>query len=299
MRIVVDGASKGHAGIPLPQTSLEYETGSVTVVEGEVGDQPTVLALIASGRMVPDSGSVTIDGLEDPGGIRDAIALVDCPDVSEPAGDLRLKDVVREELMYAGRSTSRATVAQTLADAGAGDYAGVRIDDVPAALRIRLLAELAAFRRGVRGIVLASPDRHGGDPREWLAVAEDLAARDFAVLAVCGAPSALIVRPLLPEAGADAPVESAPPVLTAPPVPTAPPAHAAPRSHAAPPAHSALPAHAAAPMPAAAPSGVAPAQAAGITAAPTGAATSGDRHSSPDSDAPTPLDDILNPENFA
>ncbi|MGD8193816.1 hypothetical protein ACEXQB_004895 [Herbiconiux sp. P18] len=234
MRVVVDRVSKGSAGVPLGETSLEYETGDITVVEGEVGDQPTVLALIASGRMVPDSGSVTIDGADDAALIRESVALVDAPDVSSPAADLRLRDVVREELMYADRSTSRATVAQTLADAGAGDYANVRMADVPAALRVRLLAELAAFRRGVRAVVLASPDRHGGDPREWFDVAADLAARDFAVLVVCGAPSALLVQPLLDER-AEATAAVAPAVAA---VPSAP---AAPASAEAAPAH---PAHA-------------------------------------------------------
>jgi hypothetical protein len=197
MKIVAQGVSKGHAGIPLPQRDVTFETGRVTVAEAEVGDQPTVLSLILSGRMTPDSGSVTLDGVDDSARIRELVALVDAPDVSEPAADLQLRDVVREELMFSDRAASRAAVAQVLADAGAGDYATVRVGDVPAALRIRLMVELAAFRRGVRGLVLASPDRHGGDPHEWLDIVDDLAARDFAVLVVCGAPSAQLVRPLL------------------------------------------------------------------------------------------------------
>ncbi len=209
MRIVVDAVSKGHDGIPLPATSLEFETGRVTVAVAETGDQPTVLSLIASGRMVPDTGSVTIDGVADAGLIRERIALVDAPEVSDPAADLLLRSVVKEELMYAGRSTSRDTVADVIEQACGARYAAVRMGDVPAAVRVRVLAELAAFRRGVQGLVITSPDRHGGDPREWLAVASDLAARDFAVLVVCGEPSAEIVAPLLAAADADADAERA------------------------------------------------------------------------------------------
>ncbi|MGD8169591.1 hypothetical protein ACEXOS_020450 [Herbiconiux sp. P16] len=205
MRIVVDAVSKGHGGIPLPATSLVFESGRVTVVVAETGDQPTVLSLAASGRMVPDSGSVSLDGVADAASVREAIALVDAPEVSDPAADLLLRSVVTEELMYAGRSTSRATVAAVIDQAGGAAYAGVRMGDVPAAVRVRVLAELAAFRRGVRGIVITSPDRHGGDPREWLAVATDLADRDFAVLVVCGVASAEIVSPLLPEPAATEP----------------------------------------------------------------------------------------------
>ncbi|MFB2580264.1 hypothetical protein ACEXQD_03360 [Herbiconiux sp. P15] len=197
MRIEAKGISKGARGIPLPETNVVFETGAITLVEAETGDQPTVVALILSGRMVPDTGSITLDGRDDPAALRERIALVDAPEVSEPAADLPLRTVVREELLYAGRATSRAAIATTIAEAGAADYEGTRIADVPAALRVRLLAELAAFRRGVQGVVITSPDRHGGDPREWLAVARDLAAREFAVAIVCGAPSAELLRPLL------------------------------------------------------------------------------------------------------
>ena len=198
MKIVADRISKGHAGIPLPERSVDFETGRVTIAEAEVGDQPTVLSLILSGRMRSDSGVVTVDGVDDAALIQERIALVDAPEVSEPAADLPLRTVVREELMYAGRSTSRAAIAATIAEAGGSDYATVRIADVPAAIRVRILAELASFRRGVEGLVITSPDRHGGDPRDWLAVASDLAARGFAVLVVCGASSAEIALPLLP-----------------------------------------------------------------------------------------------------
>jgi hypothetical protein len=214
MKIIARGVRKGHDGIPLPETTVAFESGRVSIAEAEGGDRPTVLALILSGRMRPDTGSVTIDGIEDAGLVQERIALVDAPDVSEPAADLTLRAVVTEELMYAGRSTSRAAVATVIAEAGGAsnggvDYSGERIADVPPAVRLRILTELAAFRRGVRGVVLTSPDRHGGDPREWLRIATDLAARDFAVLVVTGAPSAELVRPLLPGTPAALPEPSA------------------------------------------------------------------------------------------
>jgi hypothetical protein len=60
-------------------------------------------------------------------------------------------------------------------------------------VRIRLLAELALLRTGVDGLVLVSPDRHGGDPVEWWRFARDLAARDIAVLVVAGDASAAAI----------------------------------------------------------------------------------------------------------
>ncbi|MGA1836881.1 hypothetical protein VD659_08105 [Herbiconiux sp. 11R-BC] len=210
MRIVATSVSKGSNGIPLPERTVAFETGSVTLAEAEVGDQPTVLALILSGRMHADSGTVTLDGAADPGLLQERVALVDAPGVSEPAADLSLRAVVKEELMYAGRSTSRAYIDATLAECGAAGLAGERMGDIPAAVRVRLLAELAASRPGVQGLVITSPDRHGGNPRDWLAVATELAGRDFAVAVVCGEAATEIALPLLPPAPIAADAEPAP-----------------------------------------------------------------------------------------
>jgi hypothetical protein len=50
------------------------------------------------------------------------------------------------------------------------------------------------LRRGVEAIVLVSPDRHGGEPAAWWAIAEDFAARDLAVLVIAGQASVPVAR---------------------------------------------------------------------------------------------------------
>src|SRR3546814_5035962 len=52
--------------------------------------------------------------------------------------------------------------------------------------RIRILLELAALRPGVEGIVLVSPDRHGGEPAVWWRIASEFAERGFAMLVIAG-----------------------------------------------------------------------------------------------------------------
>lgn len=224
MKITLSAVSKGGNGLPLPTTTVEFESGRITLVAAEGGDRPVVLSLIASGRMKPDAGTVTLDGTDDVTLLSERVALVDAPEVSEPPADLTLRTVLREELVYAGRSasgdhvdaaiedalranaaaTEAASTAATDATATATDHrtphdlARLRMADIDPTLRIRLLTELAAQRPGVQALVLCLPDRHGGDPRAWLPVATDLAARDFAVLLVCATPSAHILRPLLP-----------------------------------------------------------------------------------------------------
>ena len=183
MRVELRDVAKGRA---LESTSAAFETGEVTLACAETEQRPTILGLLASGRMRPDAGTVAIDGRADAGLIRRRVALVDAPDVSAPDADLPVPGVVAEELMFAGRGSDPLSVRRWLRDRGFADIQGATIGTVAPARRIRLLLELAVLRDGVEGLVVVSPDRHGGDPLEWRAVAADFAARGFAVLLIAG-----------------------------------------------------------------------------------------------------------------
>ncbi|RDV45064.1 hypothetical protein DOE76_10070 [Leifsonia sp. ku-ls] len=190
MKVVLDRVGKGAA---LPETTAGFETGRATLARAETEQRPTVLGLIASGRMRPDTGSVTIDGATDYSAMRRRIALVDAPDVSEPAADVTVAGIVAEELMFAGRASHPIAVGRTLRELGAAEWSRHAIGTVPPTVRIRLLAELALLRKGVDALVIVSPDRHGGDPVEWWRFARELAGRDKAVLVVAGDASAAAI----------------------------------------------------------------------------------------------------------
>lgn len=193
MRIELDAVSKGSGGHALPPTTLWYETGRATLARAETEQRPSVLGLIASGRMIPDSGSVRIDGATDYGALRRRVALLDAPEVCDPAPDVTVAGVTAEELMFAGQRSNPLAVRQALADLGLSQYARRTMATTPPAARIRLLVELALLRRGVEGIVLTSPDRHGGDPNQWWAIAHEIAARGVAVLVIAGDASAAAI----------------------------------------------------------------------------------------------------------
>ena len=190
MRITLSTVTKGPKDSALPLTSLEFESGTATLARAETERRPTVLGLIASGRMRPDAGTVTLDGRTDYAGLRRRIALVDALGVSEPAADVTVAEVVSEELMFAGRLGHRRAVAVLLDDLGLADHARANMADLAPDSRIRLLTELAVLREDVEGIVLTSPDRHGGDPLAWWRDAQALAARGYAVLVIAGDASA-------------------------------------------------------------------------------------------------------------
>jgi len=193
VRIELRGVGKGRRGQALAPTSVGFESGRATLARAETEQRPTVLGLLAAGRMRPDSGSVTIDGRADAAAIRRAIALVDAPAVSDPAPDVTVAGVAAEELMFAGIPGGPVSVSRWLDDLGLRDVARVPVADVYPYVRLRLLTELALLRDGVEGLVLVSPDRHGGDPLEWWTLARRLADRGFAVLAIAGDASAAAI----------------------------------------------------------------------------------------------------------
>lgn len=201
MRVVLQGVSKGRRGQALPTTSLEYGSGEVRFALAETEQRPTVLGLIASGRMRPDGGRVTIDRTTDAAALRRRVALVDAQDVSDPPPNVTLTGVVSEELMFAGLPATPLQARRWLRNLGYDELAGVPIGDVEPAARVRILCELAVLRQGVDGIVLVRPDRHGGSPDGWSRIAREFADRGFAVLVIVGGSAAAAIE-RMPEAEA-------------------------------------------------------------------------------------------------
>lgn len=233
MEIALHEVAKGRAGRALPPTTLAYRTGAATLAVAETEQRPTVLGLLASGRMRPDAGTVTIDGRADAAALRRTVALVDALDVSEPEPNVAVAGVVAEELMFAGSAPNPFAARRWLDDLGLGDLAGVPIGEVAPAARLRILLELAALRPGVRALVLASPDRHGGEPAVWWRLAEEFADRGFAVLVIAGVASRTALGPLaeLPEEPEPEPAPEPQPAPEAPPAPEPTPEPAASADH--------------------------------------------------------------------
>ncbi|MGN8026332.1 hypothetical protein [Microbacterium sp. 22242] len=199
MRIAVHEVSKGKKGQALPPTSLEIETGHARFVLAETELRPTVLGLIATGRMRPDSGEVTIDGARNAKELRRRMALVDAPEVSDPHPGVTLAGVVGEELMFAGLPASPLHARRWLEQIGFAELAGRPIGTVKPSVRVRVMAELAVLRDDIEGFVLVSPDRHGGRPEGWWRIATEFADRGFAVLVIVGGSAAAVIE-RLPEA---------------------------------------------------------------------------------------------------
>ncbi|MFF7290938.1 hypothetical protein ACFY9N_00260 [Microbacterium sp. NPDC008134] len=194
MRITLHEVSKGRNGQALPSTSLEFHTGEVRYALAETEQRPTVLGLIASGRMRPDTGRVTIDDSVSAKELRRRVALVDAPDVSDPHPDISLAGVVGEELMFAGLGATPLHAKRWLSQLGYAELASVPIGNIDPSARVRILCELAVLRDGTDAVVLVSPDRHGGSPDGWWRIAAEFAERGFAMLVILGGSAAVALE---------------------------------------------------------------------------------------------------------
>lgn len=193
MKIDLKAVTKEAKRELLQETSFSYKSDEVTLVCAESDQRPTVLGLIASGRMRPDSGEVLIDGEKNLRLLRRKIALVDAPDISEPEPNVLTLGVVQEQLMFAEQRATPQAAMEWLRLNKLAKWARVPIANVQPSARIRMLLELAASRANVTGIVLVSPERHGGDPNSWWGTVVKLAERGYAVLVISGVAATTIL----------------------------------------------------------------------------------------------------------
>lgn len=184
-------------GAALPVVSAVAGPGHPGVVAVETEQAPVLASLVAGGRMKPDTGQVLLDGHDDPAAVRRAFALVDTPGVAEPFPVLTLKQIVHEELAFAGRRPSRGDVATVLDELGMTRWSDTAVQRVPTDARVRLLAELALLRPDVTGLVVTSPERHGGAVADWFAVVRDIARRGVTVVLVTSKAAAETASALL------------------------------------------------------------------------------------------------------
>ncbi|MFC7432814.1 MULTISPECIES: hypothetical protein [unclassified Agrococcus] len=207
MDVTLEQVAMGRA---LPPTDATFASGEASLVVVETEQRPTVLGLVAAGRMVPTAGRVLLDGVEDRAGLRSRVALVDAPRASDPDPAVTVAGVVAEELLFAGVPGDPRSVRGWATQLGVAGLLDVPIADVAPATRTRLLAELAILRDDVEAIVLASPDRHGGDPHDWWALARALADRGLAVLVLASPASARVLAAMgeLDGGGASAPAST-------------------------------------------------------------------------------------------
>lgn len=186
--VVVDDAGvAGVAGVHEPfveGVSFTAQAGEVSLVSTDPGIPQVALALALGGRVELLHGRVAFGGVTERAELQRSTRLVDVADVTSPEEAISVRAVVQEELALAEQPASRAAVAACLAERGLTESATRPWGQLPAGVRTSLLLELGARHPHVRALVLAGPERHGGDPAPWLEECHRLAATGLAVIVV-------------------------------------------------------------------------------------------------------------------
>ncbi|WBQ05349.1 hypothetical protein [Kribbella sp. CA-293567] len=174
-------------------TSVSVSDHQLVLLAGYPGPGHVALALGLSGRLKPNGGDVQLDGSTNGRVLRQRVAVVDAPGITEPDDALPVQTVVGEELAIAGLKAGRKAVAEWLSSHDWAEYADRRWEHLPVAVRTRMLAELTVARPDVKVVILTMPDRLGGDPHDWYGVGRELASRGYGVIVTCAEASARLL----------------------------------------------------------------------------------------------------------
>jgi len=204
MRVQLQQAAIGRGlGAAVPALDLIVDGSVPVVIAVQTDERPLLVSMLLAGRVRSDSGRVLVDGREDADELRRRTALVDTPIVAEPAAGISLATVIAEEFSFAGRPTSGRAVRAFLADHDLTEYGSLPMRALPPADRVRLLSELAVLRARVDGIIITSPERHGGEPSEWYAPLAALAERGVTIAVVTDSATAGMLLALGARDGAE------------------------------------------------------------------------------------------------
>ncbi|MEV6417141.1 hypothetical protein [Kribbella sp. NPDC051718] len=177
----------------LHATSISVSDHQLVLLTGYPGPGHVALALGLSGRLKPNGGDVQLDGDTSGRVLRQRVAVVDTPGITEPDDALPVRTVVGEELAIAGHKAGRKAVDAWLAEHDWAEFAERRFEHLPVGVRTEMLAELTVARPEVKFVILTMPDRLGGDPHEWYAVGRELASRGYGVVITCADASARLL----------------------------------------------------------------------------------------------------------
>ncbi|WP_328331811.1 hypothetical protein OHA70_12400 [Kribbella sp. NBC_00382] len=177
----------------LHATSIRVSDHQLVLLAGYPGPGHVALALGLSGRLKPNGGDVQLDGDTSGRLLRQRVAVVDTPGITEPDDALPVRTIVGEELAIAGRKAGRKAVDAWLTEHDWAAFAERRFEHLPVGVRTEMLAELTVARPEVKFVILTMPDRLGGDPHDWYAVGRELASRGYGVVITCADASARLL----------------------------------------------------------------------------------------------------------
>lgn len=164
----------------LPATTLEARRGELLLVQADGQERRTALALALTGRMKPDTGSVTLGHGDSLAALRRRSTIVDAPDVNAPEHHLTVRSLASEDLaLVPSKFRDRTRPTEWLVRNGFSDILKKWIEEVEPGRLLHLQLALALADKGVELVVVDSPDRHTSDDKTWLPLLTRLAAGEL------------------------------------------------------------------------------------------------------------------------
>ena len=152
----------GHHAPLVENCSITVSQGSLSEITAPTGDARTALALICSGRLIPETGRALIHGSADVGRLRRSTALIDAPGITAPEHHMRARDLISESLglIPRRRGIRIPSASRWISEHEAADIADQPLEALPSELRLWLMTELTFTDPQVELAVMDSPDRH-------------------------------------------------------------------------------------------------------------------------------------------
>lgn len=134
---------RGHVFGPIDLTLC---AGDLAMLVGPAGTGKTALLLALGARMRPTSGSLLLGGIDariHPERARRRAAFGLVPGVNDLAGSLTVRDTIRRELAFAGKSPAETSIVRVLSPLGSSIDPSARVGALTAGQRAELGVALA------------------------------------------------------------------------------------------------------------------------------------------------------------
>ncbi|MEU6855364.1 multidrug ABC transporter ATPase [Rothia kristinae] len=161
--------AKGRHAPLIQRTSLDVAPGELLLLQASGQLTRTALALVLTGRMKPESGSITWNEESSRKALRRHASIVDAPELNEMEKHMRVRDYVSEMLSYMPHPfLQRPHSGRWLEENGLADLNNLWDEQLTGEQRIRLMTALARHNSGADLLVFDTPSRHTHYSVTWI-----------------------------------------------------------------------------------------------------------------------------------
>ncbi|MDR1032615.1 MAG: hypothetical protein LBL84_01235 [Candidatus Nomurabacteria bacterium] len=196
MRIVGKNVSVRSGGeVFFDSIGFSFTTGELSIVATDDRQKAVAFSMLVSGRLRNHDGTISLNSSDGQKRqslialyeIRKVTAVPYVPKIGEPDEFLKLWRVLKEEFLFADKNVSKKDILDFIAQETDGQFpnpAGLRVKDLPNAMRLKVFTKLAAMRPDVKFIFVTLPEKYGGLPNVWFNEVKKLQTKDNTIVLI-------------------------------------------------------------------------------------------------------------------